>query len=425
MKAYQNKKTFILNCTKKHITEEDYKHALTVYDKMGCRTFLDYHLLYLKTDILLLSDIFENFRKMSIDYYKLDPANYISAASLAWDAMLLNTKINLDLLSDPEMLELFERGKRGGLCFVGSKRHVIANNKDIPETYDKTKPSNYILYLDANNLYGWAMVQFLPKGGFKWVDDINLEKILETKDNAKRGFQLEVDLEFPPEIHDKLKEFPPAPENVTPDYAWFSDFQKKLYQKVTTNKQKVTGNNQNSNNNEFKYTGCNKLVPHLFKHEKYSIHYRNLKFLHNLGVKITKVHRVVSYKQSNWLEPYIDFDTKKRKEAKTEFEKDLFKLMNNSVFGKTMENVKNRVNIHATTSDKNAIKWFSKVNLKNAKYFSGLYLIEMYKKEIVYDKPLYVGTSILDLSKLRMMEFHYDVMRKEFDNTFDLIFRYW
>ena len=92
---------------------------------------------------------------------------------------------------------------------------------------------------------------------------------METKDNAKRGFQLEVDLEFPPEIHDKLKEFPPAPENVTPDYAWFSDFQKKLYQKVTANKRDIY-------NKHFKYTGCNKLVPHLFKDEKYSIHYRNL-----------------------------------------------------------------------------------------------------------------------------------------------------
>ena len=89
-----------------------------------------------------------------MECYDLDPANYISAASLAWDAMLLETKVKLDLLSDPGMLHLFEKGKRGGLCFVGSKRHVIANNKDIPETYDETKPSNYILYLDANNLYG-------------------------------------------------------------------------------------------------------------------------------------------------------------------------------------------------------------------------------------------------------------------------------
>ena len=159
-KGLPKRKDFYSQLCQKHITEEDYQHALNVYNKMGCKTFLDYHLFYLKTDILLLSDIFENFRKMSMECYDLDPANYISAASLAWDAMLLETNVKLDLLSDPGMLNLFEKGKRGGLCFVGSKRHVIANNKDIPETYDKTKPSNYILYLDANNLYGWAMVQF-------------------------------------------------------------------------------------------------------------------------------------------------------------------------------------------------------------------------------------------------------------------------
>ena len=137
-KGLPPKKEFYSKLSQKGIGEEDYNHALNVYDKMGCKSFLDYHLLYLKTDILLLSDIFENFRKMSMSYYNLDPANYISVASFAWDAMLLKTNIWLGLLSDPEMLHLFEKGKRGGLCFVGSKRHVIANNKDIPESHDKS-----------------------------------------------------------------------------------------------------------------------------------------------------------------------------------------------------------------------------------------------------------------------------------------------
>jgi hypothetical protein len=158
------------------------------------------------------------------------------------------------------------------------------------------------------------------------------------------------------------------------------------------------------------------------EHKNYCIHYRNLKYVESLGVKIGEVHNVVSFKQKAWMEPYIDFNTSKRKKAKNEFEKDFFKLMNNSVFGKTMENVKNRINIHATTSNKNAIKWFSKVNMKGCKEFNGLYLIEMYKEEVVYDKPLYVGTSILDLSKLCMMEFHYDVIHKEFEGKYNLIY---
>ena len=133
----------------------------------------------------------------------------------------------------------------------------------------------------------------------------------------------------------------------------------------------------------------------------------------SLGVKLGVVHNIVSFKQKQWLKPYIEFNTNMRTKANNDFEKDFFKLMNNAVFGKTMENVKNRVNIHATTSYKNAEKWFSKINMKDSKEFNGLYLIEMYKKEIIYDKPLYVGTSILDLSKLCMLDFHYNVINKE------------
>ena len=112
------------------------------------------------------------------------------------------------------------------------------------------------------------------------------------------------------------------------------------------------------------------------------------------------------------MEPYIAFNTEKRKEAKNEFEKEFFKLMNNAVFGKTMEDVRNRVNIHATTSDKNAEKWFSKNTFKQSRYCNGLYLIETFRPEIEYDKPVYVGTSILDLSKLHMMDFHYNIIEK-------------
>ena len=114
--------------------------------------------------------------------------------------------------------------------------------------------------------------------------------------------------------------------------------------------------------------------------------------------------------------------TEKRKVPKNEFEKDFFKLMNNAVFGKTMENVKNRVSLHLTTEETNAVKWFSKINFKTSKNFDNLHLIEMYKQEIIYDKPIYVGTSILDLSKLHMMNFHYGVIEKEFKDTYKLLY---
>ena len=312
---------------------------------MNCNSFLDYHLTYLKTDVLLLADVFENFRKTCISYYGLDPANYISAPGLAWDSMLLKTDVKLELISDSKVLDIMERMKRGGLCFVGSKRYVKANNKYI-ENFDCNEESNYIVYLDANNLYGWSMVQSLPYDKIKIDNNINIDDVLKTDDNNDVGYIVECDLLIPKEIHNKLKQYPPAPEILTPDNEWMSDYQLDLQKKLNIKSK------------------SDKLVPHLMDHKNYCIHYRNLKYLVGLGIEIGPVHNIVSFKQKQWLKPYIEFNTEMRKQAKNEFEKDFFKLMNNSVFGKTMENVKNRVNIHATTSDKNAVKWFSKVNLK-------------------------------------------------------------
>ena len=147
------------------ITEEEYKHALKVYDTLGCKSFKDYHLTYLKCDALLLADVFEKFRKTCMTYYGLDPSNYSTVPGLAWDAMLLNTKVKLELITDLEVLKMYESMKRGGLCFVGTQRHVKANNKYL-EGYAETKESNYIMYWDANNLYGFAMSQYLPYADF-------------------------------------------------------------------------------------------------------------------------------------------------------------------------------------------------------------------------------------------------------------------
>jgi hypothetical protein len=152
------------------------------------------------------------------------------------------------------------------------------------------------------------------------------------------------------------------------------------------------------------------------------IDYRNLKYIVGLGVKIKEVHDIVSYQQSRWLKPYIDFNTELRTKAKNDFEKDFFKLMNNSVFGKTMENVRNRMNMHMTTSEENAKKWFSKPTFKNCTETFGIYMIEMYKDEVCLDKPIYVGTTILDLSKLLMMRYHYEVIEEDFKGRYNLLY---
>ena len=306
-------KSFYSSLNQEGITENDYKHATNVYNKLNCSSFKDYHLAYLKTDVLLLTDIFEKFRKVCMEYYKLDPTNYISSPGLAWDAMLLKTGIELDLITNLEILNLIEKMKRGGLCYVGSKRYVKANNKYI-EGFDINQPSNFLMYWDANNLYGWAMSQVLPYKNIQFDTKVKLKNILNTADNSKTGYIVECDLHFPEHLHDKFKEYPPAPENLTPNIEWFSDFQKDLGKKL------------NVINKNDRYTGTNKLIPHLMDHNNYVLHYRNLKFLVSLGVEITNIHKVIRFEQKPWLKPYIDFNTKKRKEAKNEFEKRLFQI---------------------------------------------------------------------------------------------------
>ena len=175
------------------------------------------------------------------------------------------------------MLEMIEKMKRGGLCFVGSERHVKANNHYL-EYYDKTKPENYFLYEDANNLYGWAMRQLLPYINLKFNDQVQLEDILNTRDDNTFGYYVECDLEYPEDLHDKFKEFPPCPESLTPKEEWLSDFQKDIMKQ-----------------NKTKPSKCSKLIPHLMKHEKYVIHYRNLKYIQQLAVKVTEVHSCLLY----------------------------------------------------------------------------------------------------------------------------------
>ena len=127
----------------------------------------EYHDTYLISDVLLLSDVFENFRKTCLEYYKLDPCHYFTSPGLSWDSMLKMTEIELELMSDIDMFQFIEKGMRGGVSYIAN-RYGEANNKHI-RNFDKTKPTKYITYLDANNLYGYGMSQYLPTGNFEWL----------------------------------------------------------------------------------------------------------------------------------------------------------------------------------------------------------------------------------------------------------------
>ena len=146
--------------------------------------------------------MFENFRGTCKQYYKLDPFHYFTSPGLAWDSMLRMTKAKLTLMADIDMFQFIEKGLRGGVSYI-AHRHGKANNKYMKE-YDEKAPSAYIVYFDANNLYGWAMSQYLPTGGFKWLTDKEIDKVdlAKYKDNSSTGLILEVDLDYPEELDD-------------------------------------------------------------------------------------------------------------------------------------------------------------------------------------------------------------------------------
>ena len=381
------KEEFYSKLNDEDITDDDYQHAIRVWNTFGCKTMRDYHDLYLKSDVLLLADVFENFRKTCLKHYNLDPAHYFTSPGLAWDACLKETGQQLQLLHDYDMLMMFEQGIRGGISHI-SKRYAEANNKYMKD-YNPNKESRFIQYLDANNLYGWAMSKKLPTHGFKWEKNITLEKIneiLEKENFAKKGYIFEVDLEYPKHLWKKHNDYPLAPEKI-------------------------------------KVSGVEKLICHFKPRKNYVVHYQNLRQYLEMGMRITAVYRGISFYQSPWMEPYIRKNTELRKTAANSFEKDFFKLMNNSVFGKTIENIRKRQNIKIIHDRKLAVKLSSRPNFDRCVIFDKhLVAIHMKKTKVYFNKPVYVGQAILDLSKTLMFDFHYNYIRDKYKNKAKLLF---
>lgn len=188
------KAAFYSKLTNTDISKKDYKHAKKVWYVFGCKTFRDYHNLYNESDVLLLADVIENFRDVCMKNYKLDPAWYYTSPGLAWDAALKLTGVELELLSDYDMLLMIKQGIRGGVSTI-STRYGKANNKYMGKSYNRRLVAAFIAYLDANNLYGWAMSRDLPTHGFAWMRD---EELTDWSTNQEGlGCILEVDLEYP------------------------------------------------------------------------------------------------------------------------------------------------------------------------------------------------------------------------------------
>ena len=284
-----SKESFYNNLNMENIEDIDYRHDNNVFNKFKLKNLGEYHDLYVQSDTLLLADVFENFRNTCLKVYELDPAHFLSLRGLAWQACLKKTNVELELLTDYDMLLMVEEGIRGGIC-RSIQRYAKANNKYM-KNYGESKESSYIQYLDANNLYGWLMSQKLPVNDFKWIEDtskINEEFIKNYDENNDKGYILEVDVKYPKRLHKLHSDLPFLPKRM-------------------------------------KIDKCEKLVCNLLNKKKYVVHINSLKQALNHGLKLKKIHRVIEFNQKAWLKPYIDMNTELRKVADNDFEKDFYK----------------------------------------------------------------------------------------------------
>ena len=386
------------------ISYEEYLRGKIIWKHFNMKTIKDYHDLYLKTDVLLLADVFENFRTLCLDNYGLDPAHYYTAANIAWDALLKKSNIELDCISDENMYMFFEQAIRGGISQVGSQRYA-----------KKVEEKNHLMYIDANNLYGWAMIHKLPYAKFEYMsreelDDLINKDIIKNYENEKNdiGYTIKVTLRVPKDKHDYFSEFPLAPEKMKPKRKDLNTWQQEFYKHDESE--------------------VSKLCCTLYDKVDYIVAIENLRFYLEEGCELVEIKEGVKYLQKAWMKNYILGNAELRKKAKAagdDFGVEFFKLMNNSVFGKTMEDARKYQNmkiinwqdeesfLRSTSTD--SFKTFTTIDKE-------LIIVSHHKTKVKLNKPIYCGAKVLDLSKLHMYNFFYRCLKKKFNERVKLLY---
>jgi hypothetical protein len=373
-----------------------FTNDLSGWEEFGCLSFNDYLMAYLKLDVLLLACVFEKFRNKTLEQDNLDPIHFISLPGLSFQSAFKMTGESIELLDDLEMYTFFERGIRGGMTFV-NKHHVRSG----PISHENTKLHQHLAYIDENNLYGSSLCKPLPHSEFSWVEDVSPfthNFILSIDEDGEWGYTLEVDLGYPEHLHRSTADFPLAPESGEITQDMFSDFMNNFYKSLNPNAT---------------YKTSRKLLLTQHKREHYIVHFVVLKFYLSMGLVLNKVHRIVKYKQKSWLKPYIDFNSQQRAQSKNDFDKAFYKLKNNALFGKCMEDTRKRINYKLVTDEDKFNKlayspFFYDRDIINEDIVG----VHMLKPKVTLDKPIFVGQAVLDYSKLEMYYLYYKILNQ-------------
>lgn len=382
-------------------SKAEYDDLLQTCKQLNITTVGELHDHYVKLDVILLADVISAYRAMAISEYKLDPLHYGTAPALSYDAMLKYTKAKPELIHDPDIYLFMENGIRGGMSVI-PHRHATANNEFLSD-FDETKAPTSIFYTDCSNLYGYAMSQPLPYSNFNWLSDEEVQNLDVMSYNADEdeAMILQVDLHYPQHLHDKHKDYPLAPEHLSIEKDMLSPHAKAFFDA-----------------NKLSYTKQTRLAPNLYDKRNYIVHIKNLQLYLSLGLVLTKVHRGVKFQQRAWLKPYIDLNTEKRRQATSKQEQNFFKLLINAIFGKMMENVRRHKNIRLITQERQHALYVNKPQFKRFQIINEkLVIAELIKPEVTLNKAIYCGLSILDISKHRMFDFHYNCIMKNFPDA--------
>ena len=401
------KEAFYDSLKNQDISMEDYEHCQRVFKVFECRNLMEYMLVYLKSDVLLLNSVFEEYRKISQRKLSMDPARFFSASHFTFQAMLRYTGVELEIIQDLEIVHMIRQSIRGGLS-LASKRYLEANDP-MMEDYDPERPDVEIVYIDCSNMYGYALKQCLPEKDFRWltkgeIKNLNVENI---EDDDDTGYILECDFEFPESVHDRLKDFVPLLEKMEVAPAHWSPYMMKQFAKTCK---------------PFK-AEPEKLTSHFGPRRHYVIHYVHLKLCLELGINLKRIHRVLAFTQSTWMAPYIDECTRQRQLASSSFESNYWKGLVCSCYGKTVEDVTKRAKVSLITSRLQFLRASRKLNFKSFNIYDPHFAGMVMKQQIIYmNKPIQVGYTVLEIAKAHMTRFYHLTLKKKLGDDLTLAY---
>ena len=389
------KESFYSKLKMECVTEEQYEHAQQMWNRYGCQTMENYTALHIKLDTVLFADVFEHFRRLAFQQYGLDPAHCRTLAGYTWQAALKLTGMQLELITDPDIFLMVESAIRGGISMV-SNRLATANNKYL-KSYDTSKPSSYIMSWDVVDLYQCCMLFQLPCGNFRFLKDPENFDFQAVQYDGDTGYILEVDMQYPYELHDRHSDLPLAPEHlkVTPDM--LSDYGKT--------------------DSSFR-VGQFALTPNLYDKTKYILYIENLQLYTQLGMKVQKIHRILAFEKKAYLAPYILFNNEKQQHARSDFEKDVYKLLSNAVYDKMIkQQLRSRTTVKLISDPNEAKRFIRKPTCKSFHIINDdLIMVHLGKQKIQMNKPIFVGMVIQEIAKLKVYDLHYNYILNKYSS---------